>query len=84
MTSTVVDSLVIATDLIAVRYQSADAVALLARCDAWLASASAEEQAIRASRFNVTRKLDMHDKAIDRVRAVPINCLEAVARKCAA
>jgi len=81
MANHITDSLTIATDLIAVRYHRADASALLARCDAWLAIMPIEEQAIRNSRFDVSRKLDMLDKATDRVRAVRLNCVEAAAQR---
>lgn len=84
MTNRIAISLTIATDLIAVRYHGADASALLARCDSWLANESTERQAIRDSRFNVSRKLDMLDKAVDRVRAVRLNCVELVAQRRAA
>lgn len=84
MANHIADSLTIATDLIAVRYHCADASALLARCDAWLAVVPVQEQAIRDSRFNVSRKLDMLDKATDRVRAVRLNCVEAISNRVAA
>lgn len=81
MANHIADSLTIATDLIAVRYHGADASALLARCNTWLVNVPTEQQAIRDSRFNVSRKLDMLDKAIDRVRAVRLNCIEAATQR---
>lgn len=84
MTNHIADSLTIATDLIAVRYHGVDASALLARCNTWLVNVPTEQQAIRDSRFNVSRKLDMLDKATDRVRAVRLNCVEAISKRVAA
>lgn len=79
MTDAIAASLAIATDLIAVRHhQGADAKALLKRCAVWLFNREQEEWAIRDSRFRVSQKLDMLDKATDRVRAVRINCIEII------
>jgi hypothetical protein len=78
MTDAITDSLAIATDLIAVRHDGADAKALLKRCAIWLFNREQEEWTIRDSRCRVSQKLDMLDKATDRVRAVRLNCIEII------
>lgn len=80
MTDAIAESLIIATDMIAVRHGDAHAKALLRRCAVWLFNREREEWAIRDSRFRVSQKLDMLDKATDRVRAVRLGCIDAIRR----
>lgn len=84
MTDMIAASLEIATDYIAVRYGKAAPAALLARCSTWLDAVDAEDAAIRDSRFCVSQKLDLLDKAKDRVRAVALNCQEIAQKRAAA
>jgi hypothetical protein len=76
-----VEGLLIARELIPVRYSGANAADLLSRCDAWFVSQSEStvRDQFKGSRMLVSQ-LDLFDKAFDRVRAVRMNCVEILAK----
>lgn len=70
MQNMVMDSFKLVDGLIAVRYDNAKASDLVRECILWLNKREAEEWIIRNSCYRVAQKLDLLDKATDRVSQV--------------